>query len=194
MTTPSDLQRKFAAGKQEHNKLSDAVYDRLHMSYRKMSGRYATFATSEEQFQAYVPENDADRTRRQNREAFGSQHYRTIEIPYSYAVLMTAHTYWTTVFLARDPVFQYRGRHGEGEQQVQCAEALIDYQRVVGEWGVPLFIWLLDPGKYGFGIVGHYWDRKTVQKRTVRRKQSTFLGVPIPGKTEEEVVVEEMLQ
>lgn len=73
---------------------------------------------------------------------------------------MSAHTYWTSVFFARNPVHQFQGRHGEGEQQVQALEALLGYQVEVGEFMGPYYIWMYDIGKYGLGVMGEYWDRK----------------------------------
>lgn len=180
--TPDGLKTKFAFGSKEHGTLLSAVRDRLRMSEQKMRTRYAQMARNEERFQAYVPESTVDALRRVRRENSGQMSYRTIEIPYSYAVLMTAHTYYTNVFLSRNPVFQIAGRHGEPEMNVQAIEAVLDYQRQVGEMMVPLFIWLLDPGKYGFGVVGHYWDEQYVNCREVIDVPVTFLGIPVPGK------------
>jgi hypothetical protein len=98
--------------------------------------------------------------RRNRRDNAGETSYTTIQIPYSYGILMSAHTYWTSVFFARTPVHQFMGRHGEGEQQTQALEALISYQVEVGEFMGPYYIWLYDAGKYGCGIIGEYWDRK----------------------------------
>jgi hypothetical protein len=72
---------------------------------------------------------------------------------------MAAHTYWTSVFYARDPVFQYTGRHGETQQQVQAIEAVIGYQVGVGGHLVPHYSWLYDGGRYGFGIMGLHWEK-----------------------------------
>jgi hypothetical protein len=88
---------------------------------------------------------------------------------------------------------QYSGRHGEAESSTQAVEALMDYQLTVGEMLVPLSIWLLDPGKYGFGVVGHYWDREVTQVRKRVTKRPTFMGVEVPfGKPEVVDVVEQV--
>ena len=64
--------------------------------------------------------------------------YVSIEVPYSYAVVMTLHTYISSVFLSK-PGFQVQARHGEPEMSVQAVEALLDYQCVAGEQTFPLF-------------------------------------------------------
>ena len=163
-----------------HNKMKDALKARLRMSESKMKDRYKQMAKNEELFQAYIPERDVDALRRQNREENGVPEYRTIELPYSYASAMTSHTYYTSVFLARSPVFQLAGRHGESEQKVAANEALLAYQLAVGMMMIPLFIWLLDPAKYGFGVIGHYWDVETVRVRSQVEESVTFMGIPIP--------------
>src|SRR5512138_3478159 len=69
---------------------------------------------NEDTYTAYMPETDVDDV--QKAETKGAKlEYTTISIPYSYAMLLTAHTYYTSVFLARDPIFQLKGRHGEAQ-------------------------------------------------------------------------------
>lgn len=159
----------------------DAVRARLRMSEQRMKDRYTQMSRNEEIFQAYIPESELDAERKRRRNVSGIPSYRTIEIPYSYAVLMTAHTYYTSVFLSRSPVFQVTGRHGETVMNEQAVEAVMDYQLQVGEMMVPLYIWLLDPGKYGFGVIGHYWDEEVIRTRQIVEEPVTFLGYPMPG-------------
>lgn len=179
--TPEGLKTALRYGTPGHRKVYKAVQGRLRLSEGRMKDRYLQIAKNEERFQAYIPESDNDALRRLKRDQLGEPAYRTIEIPYSYAVAMTAHTYYTSVFLSRSPVFQVAGRHGEAEMNVQGVEAVLDYQRQVGEWMVPLFIWLLDPAKAGFGVVGHYWHEDYVNVRKITSVQPSFLGMPIPG-------------
>lgn len=188
-----DVANQLKYGTDLHGKVMQSLRDRLRMSENKMRNRYAKMAQNEELFQAYIPEKEDDAQRRTDRDTSGIPTYRTLEIPYSYAVLMTAHTYYTSVFLARNPVFQLSGRHGESEQQTQAMEALLAYQMTVGQNLVPLFIWLLDPGKYGFGVVGHYWDKESVRMRQEIEVPETFLGMPIPGKTKKQMQVQDVV-
>lgn len=163
--------------------ISNRVRERVRMSRSQMSKRSEQWSKNEEEFAAYIPETAVDAQRRGNRDE-GKPQYTTIHIPYSYAVAMTAHTYYTSVFMARNPIFQVAGRHGEAEMQTQGMEALLDYQRLVGRMDVPLFLWLFDPIKYGHGFVGTYWDTETVQCRKRVKQPRTFLGVEIPGSEE----------
>ncbi len=164
-----------------HNRIRDAIIARKKTSQDKMSEKYPFFRRMEELFQAVIPETENDRIRRGQREA-GKPKYTTLVVPYSYAVLLTAHTYWTTVFLGRSPVFQYQGRHGEPSTQVKAVEALMDYQLMVGGQLVPLYIWLLDAGKYGLGVLGTYWEEEELTVSRFEEKQETFVGIPIGPK------------
>lgn len=185
MSTP-EIQKLLAYGSGKHKRISDALKDRLRMSEQGMKARYKQMAQNEELFQAYIPEREVDALRRNERETRGVPHYRTVEIPYSYATVMTAHTYYTSVFLARQPVMQISGRHGEAETNKVAVESLLQYQMQVGMMTLALFIWLLDPGKYGYGVIGHHWDREAIRVRRTVMKPKSFLGMPIPG-TEREV-------
>jgi hypothetical protein len=183
---------KLKFGTPLHKRLVEALRDRLRMSDARFRDRYKTMAENEDLFQAYIPTRDVDRLRKSNRKA-GIPEYTTVEVPYSYSVVMTAHTYYSSVFCSRSPVFQLSGRHGESEQKVQANEVLLAYQLSVGMNMLPLFIWLLDPGKYGFGVIGHYWDTELMRVRKVRKKIPEFFGQPIEGAAaEEEAYVEEV--
>lgn len=151
----------------------------IQMSRNKQAKRVDQWNRNEEQFAAYMPAHDAEPRAEEPQ-------YRTLFIPYSYAIAMTAHTYYTSVFMSRSPVLQVAGRHGEGEMQVQAMEAILDYQLQVGEMLVPLFLWLFDPIKYGHGFIGTYWDEETVRCRRWVTRPKTFMGIELSG-TEERV-------
>lgn len=141
------------------------VKQRVQLHERK-SDYLDNWRKAEETALAYLPEREVDAARRNSREG-GLPQYTTIQIPYSYAVLMTAHTYWTSVFLARNPIFQYTGRHGESQQKVQALEAVVDYQVMVGRQMPVLYTWLYDVGKYGHGLIGLYWDEETTTSTAI---------------------------
>ena len=129
---------------------------RIRMWQSRISEKQEEWREVEEKVLAYVPETETTRKRKQMRKE-GLPDYVTIQIPYSYAVLMSAHTYITSVFLGRSPVFQYSGRHGESQQKTQSVEALIDYQLLNGCMLPYLYTWIYDSLKYGDGIVCNYW-------------------------------------
>lgn len=146
----------------------------------------------EDTFTAYMPEKDVDTVRKSQRKA-GMPSYTTIAIPYSYAMLLTAHTYYTSVFLARDPIFQMKGRHGEGQDAETAMESLLDYQLTSGGGMPALFIWLMDIGKYGHGVIGHYWDKEVFTLQRYAEVPKTFLGMPLPGTSQKQLITEEQV-
>ena len=158
------------------------IETRVKYSQQKRSDRIKKWEQAEDKAMAYLPESEEDALRRTAREERGQMSYTTLQIPYSYATMMTAHTYMTSVFFSRSPVHQFAGRHGETEQQVSALEAMIAYQVEVGQHLVPYYIWLYDAGKYGVGILGDYWAEEAVQYSKV--SEMAILGPdgrPVPG-------------
>lgn len=150
---------KFPPESPLHIRLKRKLSSRIQMAKRGHNRRHDEWRESEDKCLAFVHETTKDAARAQKR-SDGTPSYTTIMVPYTYAMLMSAHTYWTSVFFARSPVHQYAGRHGEGEMQVQAMEALIGYQVECGGAMAPYYIWLYDIGKYGCGILGHYWCKE----------------------------------
>ena len=175
----SMLAEDLRFGTQKHNLVLEAIRRRYQFSRDKMKDRHAQWIRNEENFIAYMPEKDVDRQRRHLREVMGEPQYTTLRIPFDYAVLMSAHTYWTSVFFGRNPVLQYQGRHGQGEDAVLAVESVMDYQLQVGRMIPPMYVWLLDAGKYGLGITGSYWDREKIIVNREVEEPDEFLGVEL---------------
>ncbi|NJN71041.1 MAG: hypothetical protein HC801_12750, partial [Nitrospira sp.] len=134
-----------------------------------------------------TPEDAKRRTKRTNK---GEPAYTTIMIPYEYAMLATWHSYMTTVFLSRDPVFQFMARAGANQANEQAVEALLDYQYRAAEMSTPLFVWLHDIGRYGLGVVGRYWDHDIRTVSHIEEVQATLNNEPIIGRTSRRRVIE----
>lgn len=143
----------------QHRKLRAMIMSRIQMAQKGRTEQEEKWRKAEEIVGAYVHESEADAVRR-NRKDNGEPAYVTIQLPYSYALCMSAHTYQTSVFFGREPVHQYSGRHGESEMQIQALEALIGYQTDVGAHLVPYYIQFYDANKYGHGIIGEYWCKE----------------------------------
>jgi len=166
---------------QKHSDVLAALDARKELSENRMSDLYEDMRDSEELYTAYMPEKEADRIRN-NRRKSGDPQFTTIQIPYSYAVLLSAHTYWTTVFLGRSPVMQFTGRHGESQQSIQAVEAVMDYQMHVGQQLATHYIWMHDAPKYGFGVECSYWANETIQTSKITEVDRTFFGMKLEGK------------
>ena len=180
-----ELSKLLKFGTRHHQFIRDAVWKRKMFSEDKMRDRYERWRKDEESFIFYMPEKEHDATRRVLRESGGQPQMTTLKIPYDYAVLMSAHTYWTSVFLGRDPVFQYAGREGQDQDATLAMEALINHQVVAGRGIPPLYIWLLDVGKYGVGIVGDFWDEETNVCAKVVDVPDEYLGIQLGTFTKE---------
>lgn len=158
---PVGLTKKIGTDSSLHKSITRELEYRIRMSERKFSDMRDQWAECEDKALAFMPTRDADALRSHKRDDQGLPQYTTIVIPYSYAVMMAAHTYWCNVFLSRSPVFQFVGLTGETQQQEMAVEALIEYQRNVGVMGPNLYSWLYDIGRYGTGIIGNYWEDRT---------------------------------
>jgi hypothetical protein len=145
----------------------------------------AKWRDAEERVLAFLPEREVDSIRRTSREG-GLPQYTTIQIPYSFAVVMASHTYLSSVFMGRNPVFQYDGLHGETQQQTQAVEALVAYQVTVGEMIKYLYTWLYDALKYGEGMIGLFWDERiNVISNIIEQPQiDEYSGLPTGQKME----------
>lgn len=161
MVASYSLDKSIKKGSKLHQRIAKKLESRISLAKRHHTDRCDKWREAEERVIAYLPESEKDAARRAER-TNGRPVYTTIQIPYSYAMLMSAHTYWTSVFFARSPVLQFAGISGEGEMQVQAVEAMMNYQTEVGGHMGPYYIWLYDGGKYGCGILGHYWEREKI--------------------------------
>jgi hypothetical protein len=160
------LTRNIQVNDPLHKKLIGMVGTRIKLGLKAQTDQHEVWKDAENTTLAYVPESDLDRLRKNKRDG-GEPKYTTIKLPYTYALLMAAHTYLTSVFFARSPVHQFSGRHGESEGQVQALEALIAYQTQVGEMMAPYYMWLYDSLKYGLGVIEEYWEKEIIQSSSI---------------------------
>lgn len=163
----------------QHKRLVREIRARKTFSERKLSHRYKQWRESDEQQQLYIKESEADRIAKASKSGSGVIDYVQVEIPYSFGMMMTQHTYFASVFLGgRSPIHQYTGRHGEGEDKVLAVESLIDYQVNVGKNILPYYIWLYDACKYGVGILGEYWVEEQHHVSVIKEEDELYLGRP----------------
>jgi hypothetical protein len=162
-----------------HAKLCKMLDSRLKLALKGQQMKHNAWQRSEDTMLAYVPESDLDSARKQKRDS-GQPKYTTIKLPYTYALVLAAHTYLTSVFFGRSPVHQFSGRHGEGEQQIQALEALIGYQVEVGKMMGPYYLWFFDALKYSVGVIEEFWEDEIVQFSTIQEgpNQTDPLGPP----------------
>ena len=179
------LPHEIEYGTPQHERILHEVRARTDFSFNKMSERHRKWEEVDELYQGFIKETDEQKVRKKRQEQ-GSPQYLTIHVPYSYAMLLAAHTYWSSVFLSRSPVLQFTGRHGETQMQVQAVEAIMDYQMSIGGMMTPLYVWLLDAGKYGFGVLGNYWAEEVASISQIVEAPVEAYGMEVLGKTKKQ--------
>lgn len=180
---------KFKFGSAAHTRLLTAIKARYDLARGERDKKVAAIQAADDLYKAYTKETDDDGKRRVKRDD-GSPKYTTVVVPYSYAMVMTIHTYMSSVFLSRNPIFQFTARKGKEQSNSLALEALTDYQVSQGGMKVPLFVWLLDMIKYGDGVMGCYWAEEFTYSTKKRKKQKTLLGLPLADRFEEETYTE----
>lgn len=167
-----------------HKKVMDALIARRDLSRHSMVERHKKWNKSEEDFVAYIPANSVEAKKKAERENKGEQNFTKIVVPYAYSMMMTAHTYFCSTLLARNPVFQYMAAHGEPEMNVLANEALVAYQmREEGNLAA-LYLWLMDACKYGLGVTCSYWEEDMHYVSSFEETPVTVAGIPLPGRTQ----------
>jgi hypothetical protein len=169
------MTRIIPKGSPLHQKIVAMLSTRIRYAERARNVQVVKWQEAEERALAYLPEQEMDAIRRADRTR-GQPRYTTIQIPYTYAMIMAAHTYLTSVFFSRSPVHQFAGRHGEAEDKVGAMEALIGYQIEVGQFLVPYYIWVYDAMKYGVGILATYWEDEVIQFSQITEQVDPITG------------------
>lgn len=163
-----------------HKTIVLAVEARKKLSEDRLCDNRRRWEDADKEHQIYISERDADRMRKnaggRSDRSEGYQ-YVDVHVPYSYAIMMSMHTYFCSVFLAKSPVLQFTGRHGEPEQNVQAVEALMDYQTTIGGHLAPYYVWLLDASKNGLGVIWHHWCKEEIAVARYVEQPITRAGV-----------------
>ena len=80
-------------GSRKHKRIKEAVLARFKLSEREMGQFTDQLEQSEDEYQAYMKETEVDSIRKKQRRSDGIPHFTTLQVPYSYATLLTFHTY-----------------------------------------------------------------------------------------------------
>src|SRR5260370_30965407 len=137
-------------------KIIAMLSSRIRFAERSRAKQVEKWQKAEELTLAFIQESEIDAIRRGDRDNTGTPRYTTLQIPYSYALIMAAHTYLTSVFFGRTPVHQFAGRHGETEMSVMAIEALIGHHVEIGKFLVPYYICKYGARQYVIGIINTY--------------------------------------
>lgn len=143
----------------------------------KLTERAVAWEEAEKSNQSYAPRADAER---RQKAAAEESSFTKVVIPYSYAMTMAAHTYLCSVFLGRDPVFQFEGKNGQGQDQCLMVEAMLKHNVTAGNLLPSLYFWLYDLCVYGVGIVGITWEKEMVSLTVYGEEPVTVDGIQDP--------------
>lgn len=186
--------KKIRYGSDLHKRVMSALTARIKKWEDLITRRHEAWESAENMFTSYVHETEADSARRGKRDNQGEPQYTTIHVPYSYAMLLTAHTYYTSVFLSRDPLLQLKGRNKQGLDNEMPMESVLQYFFTNSSPSnlVPLYVWLMDVGKYGYGVIGHHWEEDVFYcvKTQVQPRFVPGTKLPIPFTAKEQHVAE----
>lgn len=169
---------KVPVGGRLHDLIKNSVMERKRFSEIKMKESHKRWNDAEDSMKAYIRERDVDKARKDKKSYDGELDYVSLEIPYAYAIVMTMHTYFSSVMLARNPVFQFTGRHGESQDSIMAVEAVMDYQLRNGGMLPVMYNWLYDLCRYSLGIVGAYFDKEEKIVSHFEKQQTTLMGIP----------------
>lgn len=167
---------------EQQRTIAQMLLDFVKQSDAKISQRAKAWTESEKENQAYIPVADAERAAKKAKEEFS---FSKVYIPYSYAIMMAEHTYLTSVFLGRSPIFQLEGSNAAGQDDVIMAETVLSYQVTNGQMLVPLYIFLYDLCMYGVSAIGCYWDEEVHHITAYGEEQVSVEGVPVEGEFKE---------
>ncbi len=179
------------SGSKLHGLTLSKLIERKNAASRKNKGRILKWEEAEKMAQGIVHLSEIEKKKvRDDKIA-----YVTVQVPYSYGMMMSAHTYYSSVFLSRSPIFQYEGMQAETEQSEQAIEALINYQLSTTNANYEIFLWLYDAVKYGLGVLGTFWEEEWSYVSHIQEVPQTYLGFEIPGaKPKKERVTERTLK
>lgn len=166
-----------------HKQIVQGVCARKDLSQNRLAHMRRRWEDADKEHQIYIDERSADKLRKAKmndpKRSEGYQ-YVDVHVPYSYAIMMSMHTYFCSVFLSRSPILQFTARHGEPEQNIMAVEAIMDYQTTIGGHLASYYVWLLDASKYGIGILWQYWSKEEIAvaryiDQPIERNGVTFL-------------------
>lgn len=187
----SGLNVELQFGTARHQQILNSLIERKRFSSGKMKDSTERWKLADDAMRGYIKTSDVDALRIQKKANKGAVDYVTLEVPYAFAIVSSMHTYVTSVFLGRSPVYQFSARHGEGQNSVMAVEATMDYQLNAGGHLPYHYNWMWDACKYGFAVQGEYWDEEVRRVSNIENKPVTFLGIPT-GKTKKTRIVQEI--
>ncbi len=178
-------------GTEKHSRILNYLIERKRFSSGKMQDSHDRWKAIDDSMRGYLKTSDVDAIRKAKKLGTGKLDYVSLEVPYAFAIVSSMHTYVTSVFLGRSPVYQFSARHGEPQNSVMAVEASMDYQLSAGGHLPYHYNWMWDGCKYGFAVQGEYWDEEIKRVLVIEEKPIQFMGINT-GKTKKVRTIQEL--
>ncbi|KKM63119.1 hypothetical protein LCGC14_1514650 [marine sediment metagenome] len=154
---------------EEHKKLLTLVLEKAQVAHWHVRKRYQQWESIDKSLSAFVDLSESE----EDVKAKDPRKPVSMVIPLSYATLESLLTYFTSVYLMNDPLFQYGPREPGDIIKAAKLEHLVNYQADMGKMAVALHTQWRDAFAYGYGISAPEWTRELAW-RTTRKKQSMW--------------------
>lgn len=153
-----------------HQRLLTMIMEKANASMRKMSVRHGAWRDIDHTLTAYIPTDEAEKAVKDK----DSRKPISIVFPYSYTVLETLLSYFTSAFI-QDPIFRYEGSTPDSVVGSILLEKIIYQQCVKNKVGLNLHTFARDGFAYGFGVATPTWEQEYGDKY-VTEMRGGFLG------------------
>ena len=154
------LRKRLEYGTPLHQQILSRLVQRRQLSERHISARYEDWSRVDEHIQQYI--NLSRRARRPDKTELPNKREmpfdRAIVIPASYATLMVRLTTLMSIFLARSPIVQVKGRGPEDVAASKIMEGIMAYDLERMRVELVLYAAMQDAEKYGIGVIQDSWD------------------------------------
>lgn len=154
---------------EDHQKLLNLVLTKAKVAHEHIQRRYPQWDKINESLSAFVDlsESEQDIKDKDPRKPV------SMVIPLSFATLDSLLTFFSSVFLMNDPIFQYGPREPGDIIPAAKLEYLINYQSDMGKMALNLYVQWRDAFTCGMGFSAPEWTRELAW-RTVRKEGGFF--------------------
>lgn len=113
-------------------------------------------------------------------------------VPMTYAQVQTFVAFLFHLYHQRPTFFELSGSGLEDMRAAKIAEAVLQQNLTYNQWQVVLYQFLLNIGKFGFGVLKHSWTKETVMRyqRMQTAASPGLFGSQLPGQTLTQLVAQ----
>lgn len=172
----------ISPGSETHEALLKKIRTAINLSRSAMSDFYTRWQIREQQFQAYVPEEELKRLKRKNSTGLEVQKLpATLVVPYSFSTIRTIVTYLQAVFLGRRPIFTVTPYSGTKLSSAEALENLLQFNADYSKIIKPFTQWLYAGEIYGLGVLKNSFITET--KETTSQILDPLSGQPLTARS-----------